>query len=454
LIHDEDDGREKTGQPQPAMPVIEGVMLFADSYPAPLAAGEFSLAGERKSKWSGKELYGGFMFHGPRLQGVSTMESWGENGATATLKAMPAADFFASGRHPAFATDPIMLDAAGQVIAYWTADHLEQAFHIFPFRLESLLLYGSNLPAGEQAVCRAKIELKENLQVRSDIDIIGPDGKVRMRLLGWWDRRFDKPDRFYQLRVQPKTSMLSDLWQGGEAAGIDKGMTFCLLSGLTKDFLSAHNRIWMRVLAHLVLSRRERQHWYGMAATEARRMEWLLGRTAIKDCIRYHLRENGREDVYPADIEIAVDDNGRPYIDAIAGDKNSTCYSISISHSADVTFAAVGSGDKKGVGIDVEQYRALTDDFDKLAFTETELGILAGGSDAERQEWALRLWCAKEAAVKKTGIGLGGNPKDFCVSAVNRGTGEVEVVIAGQNPHDNVQVKTLRQGDYIVAIAS
>ena len=454
LIYDEDDEREKTGPPQPAIPVVEGVMLFAAGYPPAEEAGAFPLVRQRKSKWNGKELYGGFMFHGPRLQGVSTMESWGENGATATLKAMPAADCFTFAGHPDFVTDPIMLDAAGQVIAYWTSDHLEQAFHIFPFRLESLLLYGESLPAGAAAVCRAKIELVENLQVRSDIDIIGPDGKVRMRLQGWWDRRFDKPDKFYRLRMQPKNAMLGDLWQGGAAAGIDKGMTLCMLSGLPKDFLTAHNRIWMRVLAHLVLSRRERQYWYGMPATEARRLEWLLGRVAIKDCIRYHLRENGRGDVYPADIEIAVDDNGRPFIAAIAGDRNATGFPISISHSADVTCAAVGSGDKKGVGIDVEQYRALADDFGKLAFTETELGILARGNDAERQEWALRLWCAKEAAVKKSGLGLAGNPRNFRVSAVNRDTGEVEVVIAGENPHDNVQVKTLRQGDYVLAIAS
>ena len=133
---------------------------------------KFSLKKERSSKWKKDDLYSGFMFHGSSLQGVSSMESCGDNGATAKLRAMPIQGLFSTDAIPQFLSDPVVLDAAGQVIAYWTSDYLEKAYHIFPFRLESLQLYGESLRVPEEALCRAKIDLVEDTLLRSDIDIV------------------------------------------------------------------------------------------------------------------------------------------------------------------------------------------------------------------------------------------------------------------------------------------
>jgi hypothetical protein len=40
-------------------------------------------------------------------------------------------------------------------------------------------------------------------QIRSDIDIVGPAHGVIARLVGWWDKRFELPERFCLLRITP-----------------------------------------------------------------------------------------------------------------------------------------------------------------------------------------------------------------------------------------------------------
>ena len=87
------------------------------------------------------------------------------------------------------------LDAAGQVIGFWTMEHLASGRVIFPFRLDALDVYGPQRPAGEPVTCAASIELIGEQQVRSDIGLIAADGRLWMRLVGWLDKRFDVPPR-------------------------------------------------------------------------------------------------------------------------------------------------------------------------------------------------------------------------------------------------------------------
>ena len=58
-----------TSEAHPGTPIIEGTVVFGDSYPDPPQAGEFSLRSERPSKWTSEQLYAEVMFHGPAFQG-------------------------------------------------------------------------------------------------------------------------------------------------------------------------------------------------------------------------------------------------------------------------------------------------------------------------------------------------------------------------------------------------
>lgn len=446
--------------------LIEGIMIFEYDYHVAPSADDFSLKGQRKSRWAGKDLYEGFMFHGPSLRGVDAMNIWGENGAEGTLRALPREGLFQSIRTPDFLIDPVTLDAAGQVIAYWTSDHLEKAFHIFPFRLESLSLFGDALKTPESAICRAKIQLMENNLVRSDIDLIDYAGKVRMRLLGWWDRRFDQPEKYYHLRVSPKKNMLSESWPAGRnGENLPAELSFSVVKEITGDFLFAHDRIWMRVLAHLVLSKRERNYWSSIKGTDKRKAEWLLGRVAAKDAVRMYLMkhdgENGR-DLYPADIEIGSDPRGKPLIESLHGtDYRAMPLSLSISHSEGMAFAAVGqSRDGTGIGVDIESVRSLRQGFEKTVFTDRERTLLSSLSESDRGEWILRFWCAKEAVSKAAGLGLMGSPNNIIIKSAEYETGDIHAEFnrktekyTSKVTRAEFRVKTVRDNDFIIAVS-
>ena len=90
---------------------------------------------------------------------------------------------------------------------------------------------------------------------------------------------------------------------------------------------------------------------------------------------------------YVDDVELAVDDNGKPYL--TDGDIR-----FNLSHSGEL--AAVAVADQE-VGIDVQEVREL---HDAAALARRILAPAEAGSDL------LRAWARKEAVVKATGEGL------------------------------------------------
>ena len=65
--------------------------------------------------------------------------------------------------------------------------------------------------------------------------------------------------------------------------------------------------MWLKTLAYLVLSRRERAVWDSMQVSAKERYDWLLGRCAAKDAVRMLIEERFGERLCAADVEIAAD---------------------------------------------------------------------------------------------------------------------------------------------------
>jgi acyl transferase domain-containing protein len=312
-------------------PLAEGTVVLGREYPAPPAPMAPRERQARPSRFTPNRLYADIMFHGPRFRGVQSMDRWAADGAEATLRGLPSDALIRSVAAPAFQTDPVTLDAAGQVIAYWIADGFDRAFHIFPYRVAELQFFGPSLRDGETATCRAAIETPGDWDVRSDIDVIDAQGRVRTRVVGWEDKRFDLPDAFYRLRVEPA------------AAGR-------ILDGVPRDFFEAHDRIWERVLAHLVLTAAERRTWLEHART-SRRLEWLLERVAAKDAVRELLKSRDALAVAPADVEITTDGD-RLLVASIAG-REAQDIVISISSTDGRPTATAVSDDQRDTkGVD------------------------------------------------------------------------------------------------------
>jgi len=439
-------------------PVIaEGTMRFADAYPPAPPAGPFALVDERPSSWRTEQLYREGMFHGPCFQAVKAVERFGRDGTRARIETLPREGLLRSQPSPAFLTDPVVLDAAGQVLAYWVKERLGVLVDVFPYRLEELRLYAPPAAPGTVLDCRVRAELLGDTRTRCDALIVDGAGRVACALVGWEDRRFELPGPFVELRVAPADVLLSTPWEGplaGVAAGSE--VVGCRLDGLSEELLEANGGIWLKVLAHLVLSRKERAAWQGMNAVPKRRREWLLGRVAAKDAVRRLVRERLGLRLAPADVEVLPDALGRPVVRGAWTARVGSVPAVTLSHSNGVAVALAALEADRLIGIDIESVSRRRPGFEKAAFTPRERELLASLDDERRLEWHLRLWCAKEAAGKALGRGLADGLHAFEVKAAELEAGAVRLALgealraaAPELGGREIVTYTSREGDYV-----
>ena len=439
-------------------PVIaEGTMRFAEAYLEAPVAGTFTLREERPSSWRPEQLYREGMFHGPSFQAVKSVERFGADGTVARLEVPRRDGLLRSNPSPAFLTDPVILDAAGQVLAFWVKERFGLLVDVFPYRLEELTLYAPPAAPGAAAECRVRAELLGESRTRCDIDIVDGAGRLVCALKGWEDRRFELPAAFVHLRVSPADVPLSTPWDG-PLAGVPTGaeVVSCRLESLTEELLDANGGIWLKVLAHLMLSRREREAWRAMNAVPKRRREWLLGRAVAKDAVRRLVHQRFGVRLAPADVEISSDDRGRPEVRGAWVARLGVTPAVSISHSNGVAVALAALERDRLLGIDIESVSRRRPGFENVAFTAHERRIVDALAEDQRQEWYLRLWCAKEAAGKALGRGLADGLHAFEVKTAKLDDGAVRLemgaALRAQVPEvggGEILTYTAREGDFV-----
>jgi hypothetical protein len=121
-----------------AEPVVSADFQFE---PAWRLHGLPSLGPARPSVWSGPELYTTGMFHGPVFQSVRRIAGWNETGIDAELFEAGLQDFLVAGETPRLVLNPVLLDAVGQVAAYWVAQQAGVDFNCFPSTIGRIELY-------------------------------------------------------------------------------------------------------------------------------------------------------------------------------------------------------------------------------------------------------------------------------------------------------------------------
>jgi phosphopantetheinyl transferase (holo-ACP synthase) len=143
------------------------------------------------------------------------------------------------------------------------------------------------------------------------------------------------------------------------------------------------------------------------------RTAWLLGRIAAKDAVRQLLWDGGAGPLFPAEVPVGNDDEGRP----IAQGPLAAGLRLSLAHKD--RLAVAYAHPSHAVGIDVE---AVTEDpaaLSRIALTADErrlAGQLAARGGFDRAQALTALWSAKEAAAKAEGTGLGGHLKQWTVT--------------------------------------
>ena len=285
--------------------LAEAIALFADSYPDAGAPRPFTLENEKRSTWVPDQLYRTGMFHGYMMQGTKSVERAGRNGCSATLECLPHKELFTDNPRPAFLFDPVLLDAAGQVVAYWFWEAIEKGTDLFPYRVGAFHCYAAAPPAGTQLECRVIRRFESDAVIHSDIEVLDRAGKVYYRLDNWETRRFPQPPRFLRLRIDPRGTYIASPWKDPIAG--KRGVACCRVEGLSQEFLESSHSVWLKTLAYLVLSRGERAMWDAMQATPKERYDWLLARCAAKDAVRMLMQERFGEQLCAADVEIGGD---------------------------------------------------------------------------------------------------------------------------------------------------
>jgi len=330
--------------------LAEAVAVFAERYPDSGPPRPFVLENEKRSAWIPEQLYSTGMFHGSLLQATRSLERAGRNGCSATLETLPHSQFFTDNPRPAFLFDPVLLDAAGQVLAYWFWETIEKGTDVFPYRVGAFHCYAPAPPTGTLLECRVVRRFESDSAIHSDIELLDRAGKVYYRLDNWENRRFPLPPHFLRLRIDPRATYISTPWK--EPVAGKRGVACCRVEGLSQDFLESAHGVWLKTLAHLVLSRRERATWDNLQASAKERYDWLLGRCAAKDAVRMLIQERFGEQLCAADVEIVADPSGRLSVEGAWKQRLGVSPAVAIANSGSAgAVAALNAADLAGIDL-------------------------------------------------------------------------------------------------------
>jgi acyl transferase domain-containing protein/phosphopantetheinyl transferase len=446
----------------PTGKAVSAEYVFVPSAPkcAPLAA----LAEWRPSVWNDEGLYTCGMFHGPLFQSIAHIDGWDDSGIDAQLSRLSLRGFFRHGELPELVMNPVLLDAMGQLAAYWIAQYAGTGFNCFPSTIERIELYATCPEDVDGAHLRARQRpldpsTRDVGGPRSwDFECVDGTGQPLVRLSNLVNVFFPVPQRFYEVRRDPLGGWLgrpahapspAPSADGTDSSNGRGDLLLWELPLLEEDFCAQSGNIFMRILAQVYLSWNERAEWQALGKTVRGKREWLLGRACMKEAVRAWIYERTGHLLYPSDILVEHDTAGAPFVDGSWRGLLVDAPEVSLSHDDHSCLAAVVEPVSR-VGVDRERIgRLQRPELVIESLTAREREQLVGVDESLLQDRVLRLWCAKEAAAKFLGTGLKGEPSAF------------EVRVRDQNwatalvDHQDVpvHVELIREDTSIIALA-
>ncbi|MFQ6113269.1 MAG: 4'-phosphopantetheinyl transferase superfamily protein, partial [bacterium] len=417
-------------------PAISGTVLFGTSYRQELDMEFTDMENPRPHPYKVEEIYQQrYLFHGPNFQCVTGLGELGDRGFIAELAVLPKDHLFASLNHPGLLTEPILLDGVGQLVGLWALVHDQ---HIFPIGIQKLEFYGPTPPVGTCVPAQLEITRSGSKTLSANIEVQDGEGHVWMRIMGWEDWIFRWTPRLFDFTRLPERYVLSQPIPFPTLPAGCTCLTICRED--LKDFELA-------VMAGYFLHQSEMPEFHNLASNPQRQRQWLLGRIAAKDAVRLWLKpRNAPEMLHPAEFIIENGPNGQPVVRNIR--KFHTLPRISIAHSNDRA-SAIASGDS--IGVDLEQITEKNTSFVESFATRNEQALLKDFPVPEQKTWIIRLWGAKEAASKVSGIGLNGRPKDFEAVQLDP---DGRITIKHASSEQTYVVNTYQEQDFIMALAT
>lgn len=275
----------------------QAVIEFADDYPAPPEPISTPLDQPRRPTKTGDNPYDEHrFFHGPSFQGIRDLHTIARSGVEAQLETLPRHELLRSDPAPRLWTDPFLLDAGGQLVGYWPNEYADEGFVVLPVGLKQLTLYGPPLEPGVKLDARVRVNSLTERQLSADFDLIGPAGKLVLRVEGWTDWRFYWSPRIYEFWRFSNRAFNGEPLQAPAAEQIRlrfiEDLDETERKGLWQD-------MWMRV----VLDPKEYAEYQAIDDEDAR-TEWAFVRAAEKDVIRDWVQHNADRELYPCDVTV------------------------------------------------------------------------------------------------------------------------------------------------------
>ncbi|MBD3192858.1 MAG: SDR family NAD(P)-dependent oxidoreductase [Candidatus Heimdallarchaeota archaeon] len=294
-------------------------------------------------------------------------------------------------------SSPLQGECVFQTAGIYVADQLQMM--ALPFRVEAIEIV-DNFNITEKAIIIVHFKEKEEHTYRFDAEIFDATGKLKIKYrnfelkgyMGIGNQQFKKEYSipFEELPTTKKSNLR--------------------VFRLAIDSLSKNHEDYQSLF-----SEEEWTNLFNKKMTVKRKREHLAGRLVAKCAIAW-VESIEKATVCPlSEIVIQVNEEGKPF--GIIGNERKE---LSISHSHDWAVASVSS---EPHGIDLELSEKREPAFLKEAFTKTEekeLKKFAKTSDISEDMAITILFSAKEALLKRIGIGLKGGLKETTLKTITK----------------------------------
>ncbi|GGM84546.1 polyketide synthase [Longimycelium tulufanense] len=360
----------------------DGIVLLAEHYPAAPPADRTPLADEKLPPVTAERLYSeGWMFHGPRYQGVVEISALAADGVR--------------GRLASLSTPGALLDSAAQLSGVWIQVYGDKDQIMFPLQVERITWYGPLPPAGERLDATIWNRTVSGAFMVGDMELVRPDGSVWARVDGWTSHRFFTDGSGWRMRFAPEFFGLGEPQPDG----------WCLARKHWSD-VSSRDLAMRRYLCAA-----ERTEYHRLPPRD--QASWLLGRIAVKDAIRQWLWERGCGPLFPAELTVRDDATGRP---EVTGPITEPLF-VSIAYTTDLGVALVRPASQPAA-IHIESVQEPGDAVEDVVLAENEQALV-GRLPGDRALTLTRLRAAKKVAAKAAGTGPPSHPRDFVVTAAD-----------------------------------
>ena len=399
-------------------PAAQGVVVFGERYAEPPPPSAFPLSNEHPSAIPVNVMYKN-LFHGPMFQGAQAGGRSGDEGIEKEVLVLPRDRLLAANPDPDFLLDPVLLDVSMHPITAWHLEFADQSGRILlPIELDRLEQFGPRPPVGTAFVSRASIITSSYRNFSHAVDLLDQNGRLwsRMHRLTFW--RFYVPFAKVNFHGPKDEYFISQEWN---LAVPPLQPASCIRLEIPPDQKQAAMRA---VTAKVILAPDEFRQFQAMVGDEQAESQWLFDRLAGKDAIRLLWHSRHGERLFPADIIIESDETGELLARRRGAAAPGAFPIFSTARSGDVAAALAVFGPYAGISLAhlPPDPRVLQD----AAFRAEELDLL-DRFGADRNEWATRLWCAKQALTKALVRGAAVETASMSARDADTGTGRVAI---------------------------